>query len=213
MLNAGRSADAGFTLVEMMVVLAIAVLLTLAALPMVGNWIAQAQIRSAADAMQNAVRLAQGEAIKRSRTAVLMLTNSTPNASATPATGGTRWVVRLLARATDDGETDQDLFVRGGTEPANLGVEVKATVNSDTNNIALMCFNAFGQQTTVDQASTGLDVECTAPAKTDSPTTFTFSHTGVTSELALQVSLGGQVHMCDPSKTLSSSVPEGCASS
>ena len=62
----GTSArTAGFTLVELLIGLAIAALLVMLALPSYSVWIADAQIRNAAESIASGLRYAQGQAIAR----------------------------------------------------------------------------------------------------------------------------------------------------
>jgi type IV fimbrial biogenesis protein FimT len=197
MLRLARTAR-GFSLIELMITIAVAALLLMAAVPAMQSWIADARVRTAAETFQNAARLAQGEAVRRSRTAVLMLTNGAPSEDAKPAAGGKRWVVRLLERTTaDDGE--ESLFLRGGAEAASGEV----TVAGD----ALTCFNAFGQLTTLSADATGLGAACTAKASAE----FGFSRSGGRSMKVL-IGLGGKVRLCDAQKVLSDDHPDGCPS-
>jgi type IV fimbrial biogenesis protein FimT len=198
MLKTGRHSS-GFSLIELMVALAVLGIVLVAAVPALQGWVADARVRTAAEAFQNAARLAQGEAIRRSRTAVLMLTDSEPTIDAEPTDGGQRWVVRLLERSVDDGN-ETSLFVRGGAEPAAGDV----TVAGD----ALTCFNAFGQLTTLTSKATGLDTGCTAPTDTTA-SEFAFSRDGGRS-LKVLIARGGQVRLCDAEKIFSDSDPDGC---
>jgi type IV fimbrial biogenesis protein FimT len=198
MLRTGRP-QCGFSLIELMVTIAVMGIMLAAAAPAMQSWIADSRVRTAAESFQNAARVAQGEAIRRSRTAVLMLTDSEPTLDAEPADGGQRWVVRLLERSIDDGE-DASLFVRGGAEPAAGEVTVEGA--------ALTCFNAFGQLTTLSSKATGLDAGCEAPAGSGARE-FTFTRDGGRT-LKVLVARGGQVRMCDAEKTYSDSDPDGC---
>ncbi|HJV68324.1 pilus assembly FimT family protein [Ideonella sp.] len=200
MLTSSRALR-GFSLIELMVTLGVAALLLLAAVPAMQSWVADARVRTAAESFQNAARLAQGEAMRRSRTAVLVLTDSSPTLAATPAAGGQRWIVRLIERSVDDGAEDS-LFVRGGGEAAAGGVTVQGS--------ALTCFNAFGQLTTLSSQATGLDAECEAPTSSTA-NEFVFSRDGGRS-LKVLISRGGQVRLCDAQKTFSDDHPDGCPS-
>jgi type IV fimbrial biogenesis protein FimT len=200
MLIKPRHGQRGFSLIELAIAITIVALLLLVAVPAMQSWVADARVRTAAESFQNAVRLAQGEAVKRSRTAVVMLTDGTPSLDATPAANGTRWVVRLLERSTTDDE-EEDLFVRGGGEAASGDVTVSS------NNVSLICFNAFGQQTTLDKTASGVGAACSA----DDGTSVSFSRGGGRT-LKVLVSLGGKVRMCDAEKTFSDSHPDGCPS-
>src|SRR4030095_14333779 len=81
----------GFSLIELMIGLAIAGLLVMLALPGYSTWIADAQIRNAAESIASGVRFAQAEAIRQNTTVEFLLTP-------TPGTGG--WVAELIDRTT-----------------------------------------------------------------------------------------------------------------
>jgi type IV fimbrial biogenesis protein FimT len=198
MLTRHRQGQQGFSLIELVVAITIVALLLLVAVPAMQSWVADARVRTAAEAFQNAVRLAQAEAVKRSRTAVVMLTDSAPSLDATPSSNGTKWVVRLIERPTLDSE-EEDLFVRGGGEASSGDV----TIGGGT---SLICFNAFGQQTALAGSVNGLGADCNA-----SDTAISFSRMGGRT-LKVLVGLGGKVRLCDAEKTFSDSHPDGCPS-
>ena len=58
-------AQSGFTLIELMVGLAIAVILLVLAVPVYSTWVADTQLLSAAQSIAEGVKVAQAEAIKR----------------------------------------------------------------------------------------------------------------------------------------------------
>ncbi|MGM9488806.1 GspH/FimT family pseudopilin [Ideonella sp. YS5] len=199
MLTRTREGQRGFSLIELVIAITIVALLLLVAVPALQSWVSDARVRTAAESFQNAVRLAQAEAVKRSRTAVVMLTDSTPSIDAKPNKNGKRWVVRLLERSTTD-DDEGSLFVRGGGEASSGDV----TVGGD---ISLICFNALGQQTGLSGTANGLSVDCD---KSDN-TAVSFSRiSGRT--LKVLVNLGGKVRLCDAEKTFSESQPDGCPS-
>jgi type IV fimbrial biogenesis protein FimT len=198
-MNGSLRSRRGFSLVELVIAIAIVALLLLVAVPAMQSWVSDARVRTAAESFQNAVRLAQGEAVKRSRTAVVMLTDGDPVLDATPAKNGTKWVVRLLERTTTD-DDEESLFVRGGGEAASGEV----TVGGD---ISLICFNAFGQQTSLTKAVNGLGADCTA----SDDNAVSFSRTGGRT-LKVLIGLGGKVRLCDAEKSFSDSHPDGCPS-
>jgi type IV fimbrial biogenesis protein FimT len=82
---------AGFTLIEMMVALAIAALLMVLAIPSYTAWMADAQIRNAAESIASGLRRAQAEGIKQNTTVEFLL-------DPTAGTGG--WVVQQIDPAT-----------------------------------------------------------------------------------------------------------------
>jgi type IV fimbrial biogenesis protein FimT len=199
MLTRHRPGQQGFSLIELVVAITIVALLLLVAVPALQSWVADARVRTAAEAFQNAVRLAQAEAVKRSRTAVVMLTDSAPSLDAKPTANGSKWVVRLIERSTAD-DDEENLFVRGGGEASSGDVTIAG-------GIALICFNAFGQQAKLDSEANGLGTDC----KPDDATAISFSRMGGRT-LKVLVGLGGKVRLCDAEKTFSDSHPDGCPS-
>ncbi len=109
----------GFTLIELMVGLAIAVILLLLAAPGYSRWIADSQIAAAASAMADGIRFAQAEAIMR-------------NTGVEFTVGTDAWHVNVV------GKTDK---LREGVfaEGAKLAETHPTPPNSTT-----VTFNAFG---------------------------------------------------------------------
>lgn len=195
---------AGFTLVEMMVTIAVIAILALLAAPSFSTIIRNTQVRSAADAMQNGLRLAQTEAVRRSRVVVFSLTSDTPSATAKPAANAPNWLIQALPVVGLDGSAQE--FIQGGAfGDATAGVTI--------NGPASLCFNSEGRLVTGKSLATG--ITCAAPAN---GTTVEYDVSRATAQLRvgsdrplrLQVSLGGQVRMCDPARRLSSDNPDGC---
>lgn len=63
MLNARR--QSGVTLIEALIVVALIVILLILALPMVGDWLANGRIRTAAESLLAGLQLARAEAVRR----------------------------------------------------------------------------------------------------------------------------------------------------
>lgn len=190
----------GFSLVELLMVLLMIGVLASLAIPPITEWVAVSRVRSAAEGIQHAVRLAQAEALRRSRSTALVLTQATPAIGATPAADGQRWWVQSLQRSGEDASTQQ--MLQNGTDPASMNVSVSG--------VAALCFNALGQQVTLTAAANGLGVDCTAPGAATPYTEYTFTHTRTTRRMRVQVGKGGEVRMCNPDKTLSDEAPDGC---
>lgn len=197
------AARRGFSLIELMVTLTVAALLMMLAVPAFQTWIADARVRSTAEAFANGVRLAQGESVRRSRTAVVMLTNGAAELDATPAKNGKRWVAQMLERKTEDSDAPS-LFLRSGGEAAEMDVTVTGN--------ALICFNAYGRQVSLTSAESGVGADCTAPSGGDTVSEYSFTRTGGRT-LKVLVSLGGNVRLCDAAKSYSDKFPDGCPAS
>lgn len=97
----------GFSLIELMIGLAIAALLMVLALPSYSVWIADAQIRNAAESIASGMRYAQGEALKRNSQVALVLD---------PTTGTGGWTAQFVA----DGSTLQVGTFREGANKTTL---------------------------------------------------------------------------------------------
>ena len=82
---------AGFTLVELMIGLAIAALLVVLALPSYQVWIADAQIRNAAESIASGLRYAQSQAVARNSTIEFVLN---------PIVGTGGWTAQQIDRVT-----------------------------------------------------------------------------------------------------------------
>ena len=200
-MNTQRSA--GFTLVELLITMTLIAFLLMLAVPALGTWSADARVRSTAESMQNAVRLAQATAVARSRSTVFALTSTTPAWNATPAANGSNWYVDVLPLSVSDESASTDSLVQAATVASQYGVKITGQ--------ALLCFNSLGQQTTKTAAATGLSAACTASADdSNTPIVYTLSKTGGSRTLKVLVYLGGQVRMCDAAKTLSTTNPDGC---
>ena len=185
----------GMTLVELIVAMAIFVSLFFLAAPDFGAWIQNARMRTVAEAIQNGVRQAQAEAVRRNRTAVFFQTNAEPSAGAAAAANGINWGIRVLPLLPGDATE----FVRGGAlSDVAQGVAIAGT-NANNVAIAAICFNSTGQQVSV-----------LAEGCTPSVTQFDVTKAGAERRLRITVSLGGRVRMCDPAKTLSATNPDGC---
>jgi type IV fimbrial biogenesis protein FimT len=81
----------GFTLIELMIGLAIAALLVMLAMPGYSVWIADAQIRNGAESIASGARYAQGQALARNSTVEFVLD---------PTTGTGGWTAQQIDRVT-----------------------------------------------------------------------------------------------------------------
>lgn len=194
-----RRQQRGLTLIEAMVTLTVLAILVTAAAPPFASWAANAKVRSVAEQLENSLRLAQVEAIRRNRQTVIVLTDQTPQLGATPVADGQAWYVRSLPLLGGETATDDD-YIHDNSSARQGGVSITGP--------ALACFNSIGRQ--VSNSATGLGADCVAPTNASTPQTYTLTTPNATRSLQVQVYLGGQVRMCDPSRTVSNSTPDGC---
>lgn len=193
----------GFTLIEMIVALTVFSVLVVMTVPLLRTWIANGKVRAVADALQNGVRLAQAESLRRSRQVVFALTNNNaPQAGTFTASGtGTYWAIATIPAMTD------------GTETAAIvetGVLSAASGTVQVSGPAEICFNSVGRLVANTAPGVGGGA-CTVPTSGTPPTwNYNITLTGADRPLRVEVALGGQVHLCDSSKTLSATEPYGC---
>jgi type IV fimbrial biogenesis protein FimT len=191
----------GFSLIEVVIAMAIFAILTTLAVPSMTKWIANVRVRSTADALQNGIRLAQSESLRRSRQVVFSLTNSAnPSASLTATANGANWSINTVPSMVDGSETSA--FVESGTFG---GLTTGVAVNGP----AAICFNSLGRM--VANGTTGITgASCALPTNAAQTASYVVNSPTGDRPLQVNVSLSGQIHMCDSSKTLSSTNPDGC---
>jgi type IV fimbrial biogenesis protein FimT len=196
MLTRLRRCAGGFTIVELMVTIALLAILLAMATPSFTTWIRNAQVRTVSDALQNGLRLAQAEAVRRHRQVVFFRTNQTACDTTTTAdAAGAFWSVRTLPLVAGD-----------AVEAVQCGVLSDVAAGVTIAGASALCFNSGGRQ--VANATPGVGAACALDATGTS--TFDLTSSNADRPLRVLVALGGSVRMCDPAKTLSSSAPDGC---
>jgi len=204
----GSQRASGFTMIEAMVTLAVFAIIAALTVPSMTTWIRNNKVRTVTDSLQTGLRLAQAESLRRSRQVVFSLTNSTtPNFIPLPAVvNGTSWAIWTLPSIA--GETPT--FIQSG-----LLSNASANVAVNSNGVSTVCFNSMGRLVANASATviliTGGDT-CVQPTAPPTPPVQKFNITtpGADRPLQVNLALGGQVHMCDPSVAISDAHPEGC---
>ncbi len=187
----------GVTLVELMVTLVLMSLLLGLAAPNFRVWVRNAQVRTVSDALQNGMRLAQSEALRRSRQVVFFLTSDAACTSGIAANAnGVNWSIRTVPMTAGE---PSDVVQCGVLSDVAAGVAISGPT--------AVCFNSMGRQ--AENASTGVtNGNCTLAVSGVS--TYNVTATGADRALRVLVTLGGQARLCDPARTLSDSAPDGC---
>lgn len=189
----------GFTLIELMVMLALLVALAMLAMYPMQEWINNNRVRSTADVLQNGLRQAQAEATRRSRTVMFALTDTATFAEsadpddlevATEAGGSNRvraphWGIFATRRTGADAE-----FIEAGLQD-NSGRAARIT------GPAAICFNSLGRLVTRTNAAAGVgDASCES---TGIPARYDVDMDGANARsLRVEVGVGGRILMCDP---------------
>ncbi len=217
MLTRPAKGDAGFTLLEMVVTMGIFALLVALGVPTMRTWLSNVKVRAMADALQNGVRAAQSESLRRSRQVVFALTNSaTPqNLPVNAVTNGNSWAVWTVPAMTDGSEANA--YIDSGVLSSSTA-NVRVTAQPGA---AAICFSSVGRlvpnglagvTSVTGGATCSLPAGAPPGAQPGAPPAWAYNIAliGADHPLQVQVGLGGQIHMCDPSKALSSTNPDGC---
>ncbi|MDP9013120.1 MAG: prepilin-type N-terminal cleavage/methylation domain-containing protein [Pseudomonadota bacterium] len=200
-----RTSTSGFTILEMMVTIGIFAILVTLTVPTMSTWVANTRVRAVADALQNGVRLAQTESLRRSRQVVFALTNDSPTTLSpafTAVASGKYWVVETIPAMTGSGEVAA--FIASGvlsSVGSTVGIQGPAEI----------CFNSVGRLVVNTTASVpGGGGGCQPGGGLKMSYTYQVKAATGTTEFDVQVALGGQMRLCDRAQTLSNSNPYGC---
>lgn len=187
-------------MIEAMVAITVLAMLLAVAVPALQQWSSDARMRAVAESLQTGLRIARTESLRRSRQVVLSLTNSaTAGDTVTAVENGRYWAVHVLPTMTG-GET-AELLQSGVVAELGEGVSVTGP--------ASICFNSVGRL--VANTATALTaVTGGATCAITAAPVYDVTMPGASRRLRLLVSLGGQLRLCDPDKTLSATQPDGC---
>jgi type IV fimbrial biogenesis protein FimT len=209
-------------MVELLVGVAIIGILAAIAAPALSNWVLNAQIRAAADAIQNGLQLARGEAVRLNTLMRFQLTTSTDNTCQLSKTKS-NWVVSqhdptglcASAPAFNDNFAGDPLIVQIRSSAEGSGS------SNVTAGQSVIAFNGLGRQVSVtNNENDENDDNNNILTTPNPPAAVTISVTNPTGGtciaaggpmkcLNVVVSSYGQIHMCDPSLSLANN-PNGC---
>jgi type IV fimbrial biogenesis protein FimT len=192
----------GFTLIELIVTITLLGILVALALPSFTTAIRNSQVRTVAEALQDGLRTAQSESLRLNRPVVMAFTTSrtSPSTSAPwpVAANGLNWWLQTVPQFS---ETTGQYLKGGSFADVAAGVSITSGLNA-------ICFNSNGRLAGSAAFVTGVPgATCTAASNT----TFQVKQAITDSrQLNVIVTVGGQVRMCDTSRTLSATTPDGC---
>jgi len=190
----------GFSVIELMVTVALIAILLVMTIPAYGTWTADARVRAVAESLTNAIRQSQSTAVARGRTSLFALTaDPRPAVGSLPASNSPNWLAALNVLGGSD-ETRASLgLILQSTEATQHQVAISGP--------ALVCFNALGRQTSLSASANSLAASCTAA----DPAVYQVSRSAGTSRsFNVLVYAGGRVRMCDAAKAISAANPDGC---
>ena len=193
-----KGSHSGFSLVELIIGLAILALLMALGMPQYATFIANSRLRATAESINNGLNLARAEAVKSNTRAELVLTSDEPIEglvnTLTPSTSGPNWVVREWSSTTNSYNFVDGKYGAEGSGRAE-GNAAEIASSSASGYSGIVCFNGFGALTAcpgnvgvppgVSFVVTSLAGTCAASG-------------GALRCLNVNVTTGGQVRICDP---------------
>lgn len=182
----------GFSLVELIVGLAVLALLMALGVPQYAAFTANARIRATSEGVTSGLNLARAEAVKRNARVEMVLTDDPPVEglvnSLTPSTSGTNWMVREWVPSSNSYNFIEGKAGAEGSGREESGVII-ASSSTDASYDGRVTFTGFGAMTI------------------GQPVTFQFTYpaagacaaaSGPLRCLNINVSPGGQIRVCDP---------------
>lgn len=202
----------GFSIVEVVVGVAIMGFLLATAAPSFALWLKNSQVKTAAEAIQNGLQFARGEAVRRNRLILFQLTDSLDNTCSLSLDAG-NWVVSakpVAGKCAGDWINDTvalDILADPAILQVRPAMEGARTVVLAASQ-ASVGFNALGRITPT-PGTLPVAIEVTNPSggacRADG---------GPVRCLRVTVTLGGQIRICDPDPALAAtSDPQRCTAS
>lgn len=190
----GPHRSRGFSLVELMVTVGLLALLTVLAVPSLSAWLRDDQVRAVAGSLENGLRAARAEAMRRSRVVMFVLTSDTPDLQARAAVDGTNWVVHAVPLPAGGGP---ELIQASSLADVARAVRVRGSVSA-------VCFGSLGQPVAMADGARG--IACQAGG----PFTFDVRADAGARPLRVVVNPSGQARWCDPARTAAAGASDGC---
>lgn len=191
----------GFSLVELMIGIAIVSLLMLIGAPSFSLWVQNTQVRTAAESIQNGLQIARTEAVRRNTNVRFNLTNA----------GGTvAWSVDCVNVTADCPAGIQSRSGGEGGANARVGISIAAlpspipanhfntAIAAGTSLPAGVTFDGIGRVPTANIGTDITRIDVTNTVRADAR------------RMVVVIGTGGQTRMCDPSIALATN-PQGCS--
>lgn len=199
----------GFSLIELIIGVAIIGILLSVGLPAFSLWVENTKTRTAAEAILNGLQLARTEAVRRNVGVRFNLTGTT-------ASGSTDWTVGCVTAVGDmnfDGVDDCPAIIQSrsgseGTNNARAGISTAVPMSafttvltSGTDLPAGVTFSGLGRVA----SAAGVDISRIDITNVDAANNIRPN----TRRMVITVGSGGTIRMCDPGVPLATS-PQGC---
>jgi len=198
------SAQRGFSLIELVVTIAVLGMLLVAILPSVGTWVRNTSVRSTAETIQAGLSKARNEALRRNRVVTFWMMSPGNSGVALGSTcvlssASASWVVSLDDPSNkcqiDPSSTTEPRIVEVNTHAGAASVTIAAKARDNSTAATSVSFNAYGQQV---QTGTPISIIDIGPSDTG---------TGARN-LRVTISPVGGVRLCD--RDVPGSDPRAC---
>ena len=190
----------GFTLIELMITLAVMAFLLFLGVPSFATWLQNTQIRTSAESVLNGLQVARNQAVQRNSAVRFYLVDPLDSTCARSSSGKS-WVVSLAdpSGACDQAESDtaapQIIQKKSGAEGTSASIAVAATAADGTAG-TLVTFDGLGRVVTNGDATQSMAVVNVV------------SLGAGTRPMRVLVGING-VRMCDPAVNIATD-PRGC---
>lgn len=213
--------SSGFTLIELMIALAIMALLIALGVPSFVDWIRNIKIRSTAEAFTASLQTARTEAIKGNTTVFYQLTDTLTDACGVSSTGK-NWVISLCPTAgkcgkgvnraaqrkdykcaanADDGTQLPLILAKGQLEGNNLS---QLSILDGKTWQGLMCFSGLGRINPSANLCSGTALDPAGLTRfkiTNGDNSDCVDQGGKIRCMQIEISAAGEVRLCDPAVT------------
>jgi type IV fimbrial biogenesis protein FimT len=198
----------GFSLIELLVAMAIMGILLALAAPAYRTWIGNTRIRTTTESIQNGLQLARGEAVRRNSQIRFQFTNDTGPGCALSVTDS-NWIVSYDDPTSacnfpmlNDAFPVTDVV----NNPAPRIIQVRTATEGSRDVVvaagqSTIVFNGLGR-VTPQPAVNPITINVTPNPAVGTCATFRC--------LRLLISAGGQIRMCDPSYPVGGTDPQRC---
>lgn len=212
-MSSHQSSKHGFTLVELMIVVALLAILLGASAPSISAWMQRVKTRSVGESILNGLQLTRMEAMKRNERVSFWMVSSTTSTCSLSGTSSSWMVTTSSALATDLTDKCANALISTGTasartiqkhsaETATQGLTISAKAADGTTDANCLTYDGMGQ------IPAGGNIACATPIST---ITITSSNAEV-APLEVRITTGGQTKLCypDANNKLASTDPRKC---
>jgi len=183
--------NAGFSLIEVMIGMAIIALTLALGTPSFSKWIRNTKIREAAESIQHGINLARTEAVRRNALVRFNITT------------GNNWQVGCVTEVVEVNGIGCPAVIQSRTSSSNTSTisysEIPAAESLSGAFAGSVSFNGLGRST--------LTAGTMAQINIQNDTCATVSTPNGTRCLRINISSGGQVRMCDPALPTPTATP------